>query len=109
MHPSDANERGLGDGSRVAIANTRGTVYAYLHITDAVRPGVVVLPGKWWGQPADTAAVANVLTPSAWSSEGQPAYNDTFVTVEATATAAQPGTTSPGYSDVDVRSSAPSS
>ena len=52
-------------------------------MTTEVRPGVVSLPGKWWRHPADTSAVANLLTPSLWSPGGQPAYNDTFVSVAA--------------------------
>jgi len=85
MHPSDARARGLDDGNRVTIANDRGTLHAHVHVTDAVRPGVVSLPGKWWGEPPDTSAVANLLTPSAWSPGGQPAYNDTWVMVSAAA------------------------
>jgi anaerobic selenocysteine-containing dehydrogenase len=88
MHPSDARARGLEDGNRVTIANDRGTVHAHVHVTDAVRPGVVSLPGKWWGEPPDTSAVANLLTPSAWSPGGQPAYNDTWVMVSAAASVA---------------------
>ena len=83
MHADDAAARGLLDGGRVALRNARAEVLVWLRLTDAVRPGVVALPGKWWGQPADTGAVANLLTPSAWSPGGQPAYNDTFVTVTA--------------------------
>jgi anaerobic selenocysteine-containing dehydrogenase len=85
MHPSDARARGLDDGNRVTIANDRGTLHAHVHVTDAVRPGVVSLPGKWWGEPPDTSAVANLLTPSEWSPGGQPAYNDTWVMVSAAA------------------------
>ena len=103
MHPSDASARLLADGGRVAIMNARATIYAYLHVTDAVRPGVVSLPGKWWGEPTDSAAVANLLTPSAWSSEGQPAYNDTFVTVEAALPSPAP-TVASTVSGADVRS-----
>jgi anaerobic selenocysteine-containing dehydrogenase len=88
MHPTDARPRGLEDGTRVRIANDRGTVHAHVHVTDAVRPGVVSLPGKWWGEPPDTSAVANLLTPSAWSPGGQPAYNDTWVVVTAAASIA---------------------
>ena len=108
MHPSDAGTRGLADGGRVAIANARATIYAYLHVTDAVRPGVVSLPGKWWGEPSDSAAVANLLTPSAWSSEGQPAYNDTFVTVEAAVPSATRTAASTISEGADVRSGVPS-
>jgi hypothetical protein len=50
-------------------------------LTDAVCAGVVLLPGKWWGRAGELGAVANLLTASAWSPGGQPAYNDTFVTV----------------------------
>ncbi|WP_158295575.1 molybdopterin-containing oxidoreductase family protein [Crenalkalicoccus roseus] len=85
MAPADAAARGLGEGQAVRIGNARGTILATLHVTDAVPPGVAALPGKWWE--AD-GAVANLLTPSAWSPGGQPAYNDVFVAVEAPAAAA---------------------
>ena len=83
IHPRDAEARGLGDGDRVALRNERGELHAWLRVTTDVRPGVVALPGKWWRHPADTGAVANLLTRSAWSPGGQPAYNDTFVSVTA--------------------------
>jgi anaerobic selenocysteine-containing dehydrogenase len=86
MHPSDAAARGLADGDRVAVGSEGAELQVWLRVTDEVRPGVVALPGKWWGHPAETSAVANLLTPSAWSPGGQPAYNDTFVTVVAAAT-----------------------
>lgn len=81
MHPDDAAARGLADGDCVAITNSRGAIHAVLRVTDAIVRGAVALPGKWWGEPTDTSAVANLLTPSAWSPAGQPAYNDTWVTV----------------------------
>jgi anaerobic selenocysteine-containing dehydrogenase len=81
IHPHDAAERNLNDGQTVTISNHQGTITAELHLTDAVRPGVVVLPGRWWSLPSETAAVANVLSPSQWSPGGQPAYNDIFVDV----------------------------
>ena len=83
MHEADAAARGLTDGERVAIRNSQGEVMAWLHVGTSVRPGVVSLTGKWWSQPAETSAVTNVLTPSAWTPGGQPAYNDTFVEVVA--------------------------
>lgn len=81
IHPDDASERNLEDGQNVTISNHQGAIMTALHITDAVRPGVVALPGKWWSQPAETGAVANILSPPAWSPGGQPAYNDIFVNV----------------------------
>lgn len=80
IHPTDAAARGLDDGSRVEIWNERGAVQAWARITDGVRSGVVALPGKWWGAEASGAA-SNLLTPSAWSPGGQPAYNEAWVEV----------------------------
>jgi len=81
IHPDDASQRDLDDGQQVTISNHQGAINAALRITDAVHPGVVTLPGKWWSQPAETGAVANLLSPPAWSPGGQPAYNDIFVNV----------------------------
>jgi anaerobic selenocysteine-containing dehydrogenase len=69
------------DGARVNVRNVRGHLRAWVRVTDDVHRGVVVLPGKWWGFPEETGALANLLTPSAWTPGGQPAYNDTFVEV----------------------------
>jgi len=81
MHPLDADARRVGDGTLVSVQNVRGQLRVWVRVTDDVHPGVVVLPGKWWGFPDETSALANLLTPSAWSPGGQPAYNDTFVDV----------------------------
>jgi anaerobic selenocysteine-containing dehydrogenase len=81
MNPQDAETRGLEDGQQVIVKNKRGEFRVLLHVTDAIRPGVLSLPGKWWGMPEETGAVANLLTPSSWSRGGQPAYNETYVTV----------------------------
>lgn len=83
MAPSDAAARGLADGARVVLRNERGAIPATLHVTDAMLPGVVALPGKWWSTAGEEGAVANLLSPSSWSPWGQPAYNDTFVVVSA--------------------------
>lgn len=81
MHPEDAAQAGLVDAEHVELWNERGRVHAWLKVTDVLHQGVVALAGKWWGEPADTSAVANLLTPSAWAPHGQPAYNDVFVEV----------------------------
>jgi anaerobic selenocysteine-containing dehydrogenase len=81
MAPTDAAERGLQDGQSVRLRNAQGAISATLHITNAVAPGVVALPGKWWALPEEDGAVANLLSSSAWSQGGQPAFNDTFVEV----------------------------
>ncbi len=83
MDPSDAAERGLVDGQPVVLRNGRGEVRVALALTDVIRAGAVALAGKWWSEPAETGAMANLLSPSSWSPAGQPAYNDTFIEVEA--------------------------
>lgn len=83
LHPDEAAARGLADGDTARLANTQGWVDATLSVSDGILPGVAALEGKWWSQPEKTAAVGNLLTPSTWSSGGQPAYNDTFVTITA--------------------------
>jgi len=88
MNLADAASRGLHDGEAVRIANAQGAIQATLRVTDAVVTGAVALPGKWWG--ALDGAVANLLSPSAWSPGGQPAYNDIFVVVRAEAEHAEP-------------------
>ena len=91
MHPDDATTRGLSSGDRVVISNTQGKVTAWVEVGTTVRPGVVSLAGRWWGRPAEVSALTNLLTPSAWTPGGQPAYNDAYVDVVA---APQPGTLS---------------
>jgi anaerobic selenocysteine-containing dehydrogenase len=81
MNPADAAERGLTDGQSVRLRNAQGAISARLRITDVVALGVVGLPGKWWGLPEEDGAVANLLSSSAWSPGGQPAFNDTFIEV----------------------------
>jgi len=83
MNAGDAGARGLVDEQEVFLKNANGTITASLHVTNDIRPGVVALPGKWWSVPGTIGAVGNVLTSSSWSPGGQPAFNDTFVEVEA--------------------------
>jgi hypothetical protein len=63
------------------LRNAQGEIPATLRTTDAVIDGVVSLAGKWWSQPEDQGAVSNMLSPSAWSPGGQPAFNEIFVEV----------------------------
>ncbi len=76
MHPADAALRALASGMEVRIHNERGTVRAVLEVSEDIRAGAVALPGKWWHLES-----GNLLTSSAYSPGGQPAYNDTHVEV----------------------------
>jgi anaerobic selenocysteine-containing dehydrogenase len=75
MHPKDAAARALEPDADVRVHNTQGSITAVLRVSDDIREGTVALPGKWWNE------AANLLTPSAYSPGGQPAYNDTYVDV----------------------------
>ncbi|WP_435104610.1 molybdopterin-dependent oxidoreductase [Arhodomonas sp. AD133] len=44
IHPDDARPRAIADGDRVRVANDRGACLAGARVTDAVMPGVVVMP-----------------------------------------------------------------
>ncbi len=81
VNAEDAIARRLVDGQDITVFNKQGSITTQIHISEAVRPGVVALPGKWWSHPTETGAVANFLSPSAWSPGGQPAYNDIFVDI----------------------------
>jgi len=83
MHPDDATTRGLQDGAEVKVWNDLGEVFLPLHVTDAVRRGVVSsLKGAW------LASARNGQTISALASATQRAdlalgacFNDTPVDV----------------------------
>jgi biotin/methionine sulfoxide reductase len=53
MNPVDAGARGISPGDVVRVFNDRGATLAGAVITDAVRPGVVVLPTGAWYDPED--------------------------------------------------------
>jgi anaerobic selenocysteine-containing dehydrogenase len=60
--PDDAARRGIGDGDPVRVFNDRGSSRFTARVSDATRPGVVVIEGIWWHRvhPGDRAV--NVLT-----------------------------------------------
>ncbi|MBL6946767.1 MAG: molybdopterin oxidoreductase family protein [Rhodospirillales bacterium] len=47
IHPADADRLGVSDGAPVQLGNGRGRVSLHAKITDAVRPGVVVVESIW--------------------------------------------------------------
>ena len=83
IHHGDAEERGLEAGMRVAVRNGAEELRLILAVSNAVRPGVATLEGKWWDGDQADAVPMNRLSPSRWSPAGQPAYNEVFVTVTA--------------------------
>jgi len=82
MNAADAAARSLADGATVVLRGASAEVEAVLEVSGGLRAGLLALEGKWWDGDAPAAAAMNRLTPSAWSPAGQPAYNETYVTVE---------------------------
>jgi biotin/methionine sulfoxide reductase len=66
MHPVDAAARQLADGDVVRVFNDRGACLAGVRVTDAIRPGVVVLATGAWYDPVEPG------TPGALDRHGNP-------------------------------------
>ena len=47
MHPDDAGERGVVDGSRIEVSSPTGSVEVAVSLTEDVARGVVVVPHGW--------------------------------------------------------------
>lgn len=67
LHPGDAATRGITDGMTVRLWNARGACLATALVTDAVAPGVAILPTGAWFTPGgnsglDLSGNPNVLT-----------------------------------------------
>jgi anaerobic selenocysteine-containing dehydrogenase len=80
---ADAEARALVDGAEVILRRESASIKAVLKVSDTLRSGIASLEGKWWDGDDPSAAPMNRLTLSRWSPAGQPAYNETYVTVEA--------------------------
>jgi anaerobic selenocysteine-containing dehydrogenase len=63
IHPDDACQRGIAEGTLVRAFNDRGSVLLTASLTDAVRPGVVVSRGIWWGRNSPGGQGVNATTP----------------------------------------------
>jgi anaerobic selenocysteine-containing dehydrogenase len=82
IHPDEASARSLNDGDIIFVRQGSRGMRVALKVTDSIRPGLAVLEGKWWGGEEEFTAQMNRLTTSRWSPQGQPAYNETHITIE---------------------------
>jgi anaerobic selenocysteine-containing dehydrogenase len=84
VHPDDAQHAGLDDGQTVRVGNDRGSFLATAHVSDEVRPGVVVAPMGWWSE-----AHLDGLGPQATTSQRltalghAPIFNDNRVAISS--------------------------
>jgi anaerobic selenocysteine-containing dehydrogenase len=82
VHPKDAAELGVTDGTMVSVHNDRAALTLPVRIGDRVRPGVVAVPWGWWAQHHPDGVAVNSLTNDTltdWG--GGVAYSDTLVAV----------------------------
>jgi anaerobic selenocysteine-containing dehydrogenase len=72
IHPDDANARNIREGALVRLFNDRGDCVLPALVSDDARPGVVVAPMGWWGEPKAQATTSQRLTLLA----SAPTFND---------------------------------
>jgi anaerobic selenocysteine-containing dehydrogenase len=84
MHPSDATNRGLIDGSAIRMFNDRGHCDLVVNISERTRQGLVVAPSIWWHKLADGGRNVNSLTSQNITDLGEgPTFYDCAVEVKA--------------------------
>ena len=79
---ADAAARGIGDGDSIRVESSRGAARFTARITDATRPGVVVIEGIWWHRFSPDGLGVNVLTSDRVADlGGGPAFHSNLVQV----------------------------
>ncbi|HEX3535177.1 MAG TPA: molybdopterin-dependent oxidoreductase [Stellaceae bacterium] len=85
LHPDDAANRGIADGSRVRVFNQFGTTELPARVTDRILKGTVSInEGAWFTPDAggiDTAGCANALTADVTAPCGATTYNSNYVEI----------------------------
>ncbi len=83
LNPADAAERGIGEARAVRVFNQRGAFEAMAHLSDAVRPGVVVAPLGHWRKFSRSAGTVNAVNSAALADLGNaPTFSDNLIEVE---------------------------
>jgi anaerobic selenocysteine-containing dehydrogenase len=84
LAPADAWPRGIADGAEVLVESARGEARFTARVTDATRPGVVVIEGIWWHRHQPGGRGVNVLTSDrVVDMGGGPAFHSNLVEVRA--------------------------
>jgi anaerobic selenocysteine-containing dehydrogenase len=79
---TDASARGICDGDSVRVESPRGAARFTARITDATRPGVVVIEGIWWHRFSPGGLGVNALTSDRVADlGGGPAFHSNLVQV----------------------------
>ena len=83
IHPDDAKDYAIADGSLVAIESQWGKVIVRAELTDAQQRGQVFVPMHWTAQYASMARVDAVVNPEVDPFSAQPEFKHTPVTLAA--------------------------
>lgn len=84
IHPEDAAKRGIAEAQAVRVFNDRGSFEALAHLSDAVRPGVLVAPLGHWRKFSRSNSTVNAANSSVLADLGNaPTFSDNLVEVEA--------------------------
>jgi anaerobic selenocysteine-containing dehydrogenase len=84
IHPEDAAKRSIAEARVVRVFNDRGSFKALAHLSDAVRPGVVVAPVGYWRKFSRSNSTVNAANSSMLADLGNaPTFSDNLVEVEA--------------------------
>jgi anaerobic selenocysteine-containing dehydrogenase len=75
LSPATAAARGIDEGDLVEIRNSRGSVRAWAHVTEAASPGTATLFEGWWSSQLGGGKSVNELT----SSEVNPIHEIHYV------------------------------
>jgi anaerobic selenocysteine-containing dehydrogenase len=82
LSAADAGARGIGDGDAVRVESPRGSARFTARVTDATRPGLVVIEGIWWHRFQDGERGVNVLTSDRTADlGGGPAFHSNLVEI----------------------------
>ncbi len=84
IHPTDADARGIVDGSPVRVHNERGSLTITARVGTDTQPGLVTIPFGWWHRATPERRAVNALTnPTVGEDQRGSAFlHDTFVHVD---------------------------
>ena len=84
IHPADAAARGLVNGMMARVFNDRGAFEVKVHVSERIRPGVVLAWGVWWHKFTHGKRNVNAVTSQALTDLGRgPTFYDCLVEVQA--------------------------
>ncbi|MGB3714036.1 MAG: molybdopterin-dependent oxidoreductase [Candidatus Promineifilaceae bacterium] len=79
IHPTDALERGIQNGDKVIVENSRGWVELRAIITDGIRPGVLASPKGRWNRLSGGRNINQTTSDSLGDMEGQSIFQSNRV------------------------------